>query len=297
MLLRLWYKRAFELLSFLISNYCAPQLFHCLTAMAVVLPTYPTIHVHTGESSLSRSNSDSKSLLEGAQTPPTRAISHSDDTRGDPHLVPAFSADDPPSSPVLYLPPILSALPPGYTHRSLFLVPGGPTPLSTDSHLPSIDEASLSLHRALHHFRPITPEYASVSYPDAFNWDELRLPEHDEREWYCVVFRSRRREGSNSGPLYDADRKAHEEAVQNGGLLLYWYGTPHPETRMNLATCIWQSRAHAIAANSRPHHIRAMRLAAASYEHYELKRYWLCKAKGEVGVTIKPFENEHVERP
>jgi hypothetical protein len=52
---------------------------------------------------------------------------------------------------------------------------------------------------------------------------------------------------------------------------MYWYGTPHPKTGVNLATCIWQTRAHAVAANSRPHHIRAMRLAAASYEMYDLE--------------------------
>ena len=109
--------------------------------------------------------------------------------------------------------------------------------------------------------------------------------------------------------LYSADKLAHEEAVQNGGvctahiiaalsdfdlstvqLIMYWYGTPHPVTGMNLATCIWQSRQDAIAANSRPHHIRAMRLAAASYDHYTLRRFWLRKVKGERGVTIEPFD-------
>lgn len=58
---------------------------------------------------------------------------------------------------------------------------------------------------------------------------------------------------------------------------------------MNLASCIWQSRKHAIAANSRPHHMQAMKLAADSYEVYELERHVLRKSAGETGVTIHPF--------
>lgn len=77
-------------------------------------------------------------------------------------------------------------------------------------------------------------------------------------------------------------------------LILYWYGTPHPTTGLNLATCIWQSRAHAAAANSRPHHIRAMKLAAASYERYELERYRLQKVKGERRVRVQPYDGGDV---
>lgn len=70
---------------------------------------------------------------------------------------------------------------------------------------------------------------------------------------------------------------------------MYWYGIPNPETGMNLATCIWQSRKHAIAANSRPLHIRAMKLAAVSYEIYTLERYRLSKVKGEKGILVEEF--------
>ncbi|KAI0769781.1 hypothetical protein BD413DRAFT_613796 [Trametes elegans] len=197
----------------------------------------------------------------------------------DPHVLPNFEKRS--QSPILYLPPLLSSLPAGVRHPAYpdsspaFSSPTAPRPLSTESRLPSIDQASLALHRALHSFRPITAEYAVTPYPDAFNW-------------------SKRREGSDGGPLYDADKNAHEEAVQNGGLILYWYGTPHPQTGLNLATCIWQSRAHAAAANSRPHHIRAMRLAAASYERYELNRLRLKKIKGETRLRIEPYDGGDV---
>ncbi|KAI0645538.1 hypothetical protein C8Q79DRAFT_1010482 [Trametes meyenii] len=212
----------------------------------------------------------------------------------DPHVLPTFSRSQ---SPILYLPPLLSSLPPGVVHPAsgaAFASPSAPPPLSTESRLPSIDPASLALHRALHNFHPVTEDYANTSYAEAFNWEELKLPLEEEREWYCVVFRSKRREGSDGGPLYEADKKAHEEAVQNGGLILYWYGTPHPKTSLNLATCIWQSRAHAAAANSRPHHIRAMRLAAASYERYELERYRLRKVKGETRLHVEPYDGGDV---
>jgi hypothetical protein len=111
--------------------------------------------------------------------------------------------------------------------------------------------------------------------------------------------------------LYAADKLAHEEAVQNGGvgcsllyflllddspclcvfwqLILYWYGVPNPITGMNLATCIWQSRKHAIAGHSKPYHIRAMKLAQASFERYELERHVLRKVKGEMGVRVEEW--------
>jgi len=75
---------------------------------------------------------------------------------------------------------------------------------------------------------------------------------------------------------------------------MYWYGVPNPETGMNLATCIWQSRRHAIAANAHPHHIRAMKLAATSYEVYTLERYKLQTLRGQRVVTIESFDGAEV---
>ncbi|EGO00267.1 hypothetical protein SERLA73DRAFT_53138 [Serpula lacrymans var. lacrymans S7.3] len=212
----------------------------------------------------------------------------------DPHVLPDFDSKSltKSTSPVLYLPPLLSSLP--HTLPPAIIVQSDYPPLVTETRLPDIDPASLSLHKALHHFHPVTSLYAETDYADAFNWSELELPENEERDWYCVVFRSKRKADSDGGPLYDADKKAHEEAVLNGGLIMYWYGAPDPNSGMNLATCIWQSRKHAIAANSRPHHLRAMKLAAASYEIYTLERYKLQKLQGEKGVSIQPFEGGEV---
>jgi len=75
---------------------------------------------------------------------------------------------------------------------------------------------------------------------------------------------------------------------------MYWYGVPDPQTGLNLATCIWQSRRHAITANSRPSHIRAMKLAAISYEIYKLERYQLSKGKGKPGILVTDFDGMEV---
>ncbi|KAI0032250.1 hypothetical protein K488DRAFT_13806, partial [Vararia minispora EC-137] len=214
----------------------------------------------------------------------------------DPHQLPVFSRTSPPRRPILYLPPLLSSLPHTYDyehdhgHDHSKNVPV----VHTATRLPDIDPTSLSLHKALHSFSPATEHYASAPYAEAFNWDELELPEDEEREWYCVAFRSKRKAGSENEPLYDADRLAHEEAVRNGGLILYWYGTPDKESGLNLATCIWQSRAHAIAANSRPDHIKAMLLAAASYERYDLERYRLVKERGIRNVSVHIYTDGEV---
>ncbi|GLB37093.1 hypothetical protein LshimejAT787_0401440 [Lyophyllum shimeji] len=209
-------------------------------------------------------------------------------SKRDPHELPTFGSSSltRPRAPVLYLPPLLSSLP---HHYSSGPIPSDHPPLVTETRLPDIDPTSLSLHKALHHFKPVDADYVSKPYAEAFNWSELVLPEDEEREWYCVVFRSKRKAGSDGGALYDADKLAHEEAVRNGGLILYWYGIPNQTTGMNLAMCIWQSRKHAVAANSRPHHIKAMKLAAASYEIYSLERHVLRKEKGSSGVTIEPY--------
>ena len=121
----------------------------------------------------------------------------------DPHEQPTFTAESlaHPTEPVLYLPPLISSLPIHAQHPPTSTSDptrnGAPAVLTTSTRLPDIDPVSLSLHRALHYFRPLDEKYASRPYDEAFNWSELRLPEDEEREWYCVAFRSRRKQGSD----------------------------------------------------------------------------------------------------
>jgi len=115
----------------------------------------------------------------------------------DPHDPPHLGKLIHSEQPILYLPPLLSSLPcsyPTHTHASTDRVPK-----TTEARLPGIDPASLSLHRALHNFCPLTEDYAATSYAEAFNWSELELPEEDEHDWYCVAFRSIRKPDSESG--------------------------------------------------------------------------------------------------
>jgi hypothetical protein len=114
----------------------------------------------------------------------------------DPHQLPAFDSKSltEPEEPVLYPPPLLPSLPEAFLHPP---VSAEYPPVLTETRIPHIDPASLSLHKALHHFRPLNANYATVPYGEAFNWAELELPEHEEREWYCVAFRSKREVGSD----------------------------------------------------------------------------------------------------
>ncbi|KAH9083427.1 hypothetical protein EDB83DRAFT_2502485 [Lactarius deliciosus] len=230
----------------------------------------------------SSSSSDSASSESSPQTSLTSspALIPKEDPHHDPHDPPILGkqAHIHSDQPILYLPPLLSSLPcsfPSHTHASTDRVPK-----TTEARLPDINPASLSLHRALHNFYPLTDDYAATTYAEAFNWGELELPEEDEHDWYCVAFRSIRKPDSET--LYEADRLAHEEAIKNGGLIMYWYGSPDPETGLNLATCVWQSRADAVAANSRPHHIRAMRQAASG-------RWTLRKIAGSRYLEVLPY--------
>lgn len=120
------------------------------------------------------------------------------------HQLPTFDENHG-EQEILYLPPLLSSLPAEHghdhehDHKHESDHDGKEVPLRTETHLPSIDPVSLSLHRALHKFKPLDSKYASTPYGESFNWAKLDLPLEEEREWYCVAFRSRRKAGSESG--------------------------------------------------------------------------------------------------
>lgn len=144
------------------------------------------------------------------------------------------------------------------------------------------------------------PAFSSVDSPSSqsslalikrlFNWDQLPdLPIEDEYTWYGVAFRSKRRPGSESTNFYEADRLSHEEAVDSGGLLMYWYGAPSSKTGHNLATCVWTSRQDAIRASSLPLHARAAAHSSKAYESFELNRYALVKVRGERKLHVQAW--------
>ncbi|GAA5916128.1 hypothetical protein JCM8208_002216 [Rhodotorula glutinis] len=235
-----------------------------------------------------------------------------------PALESSSSRVEPGPGPALFDSARATSSPSGYAPGSAADATGAPVAY-TASHLPTLDLVSHALHHALHAFRPVTPRYATSPYADSFNWADLRLEDdssgrvkREAREWYIVAFRSRRNDGlpeDRARKLYEADRAAHEEAVTRGGLILYWYGNPVPapsasttshgfdpdDVGRNLATCIWQSRADAIAAMRGEHHKEAARLASTTYEYYTLERYIVRKEPGELTVRIHPWHGREVE--
>ena len=102
--------------------------------------------------------------------------------------------------------------------------------------------------KALTDMRAIRSDYATAPYHFAFNWysiihtfthtasEHLELRDADSLDFFVIVFRSRINENADRQLLGELDSAAHVEAVEGGGLLKYWFGTPNADGR-NLATC------------------------------------------------------------
>ncbi|EKM54265.1 uncharacterized protein PHACADRAFT_257997 [Phanerochaete carnosa HHB-10118-sp] len=118
------------------------------------------------------------------------------DYQSDPHHLPGFDSKEygAQRKPVFYLPPLLS-LP-----LEALCLPepaGSYRPYTT--YQPDFAAVTLDLHKALHRFRPITENHAEAPFDEAFNWEELYLPEDTEREWFAVVTHSKTKNGSDDG--------------------------------------------------------------------------------------------------
>lgn len=203
-------------------------------------------------------------------------------TDSDPHYLPEYSARQ---QSTFYLPPLLSL---SLDALRLPEPAGSYRPYTT--YQPDYSAATLALHRALHHFRSVTDNHSETPFEEAFNWDELYLPVDAEREWFATVTYSKAADGSNDGALYEVNKHAHAEAVRHGGLILYWTSAPHAVTGVRTTACIWRSRAHAIAAHSGPHHIRALRRALSTHTRYDMCRFRLRKVRGESTLRVERYD-------
>lgn len=161
-----------------------------------------------------------------------------------------------------------------------------------------------SLRQALKLIKPIRDDFRLADYSESFNWTEIseefhnQLDNHkdlphrlqDNRDWYAVVFRSKRRVNCNNVDLFEADRLAYEEAFNatNGSLLVYWY-TGLDEDNNCLATCVWSSQDIARSVNSLPMHKNAVRLSAGSYAHYHIDRYRIEWVEQEGRLAVRPW--------
>lgn len=125
------------------------------------------------------------------------------------------------------------------------------SPYSEHEHLLDLTTLTEPLQlfaKVLTSMRWIKQDYATAPYPEAFNWDsivnlfsskmtaEQREAMPEKLHFYVIVFRSRVNEHADRRLLGELDKAAHVEAVEGGGLLKYWFGTPD-EAGRNLATC------------------------------------------------------------
>lgn len=113
-------------------------------------------------------------------------------------------------------------------------------------HLGSVGKPQRLLAKALTVMAPLRDDYATAPYSDAFNWSSVinalkALVGAESYAWkdqsyYIVVFRSQVPPSTNRSHLAALDKRSHAEAMESGGLLKYWFGTPDVNGR-NMATC------------------------------------------------------------
>ncbi|KAJ6259068.1 hypothetical protein Dda_5965 [Drechslerella dactyloides] len=159
------------------------------------------------------------------------------------------------------------------------------SPYIDEDHLLDLDTLSRPnqlFAKALTVMNARTREYAVEPYVEAFNWNEVvdalrKLARRESyayprSEFYIIVFRSRLPPDADREHLGQLDKDAHLEAVESGQLLKYWFGTPHPDTGRNLATCVWRHRDDAKKGGSGPGHIRAMEAVRSIYLEWRVER-------------------------
>ncbi|EHY59494.1 hypothetical protein HRR83_001230 [Exophiala dermatitidis] len=141
--------------------------------------------------------------------------------------------------------------------------------------LESINTPNQLLALALTHLQAVTPDYATVDYNAAFNWEAVMSQlkvlsvakgyRWKRQSFYVVEFRSKLKQDIDVDLLFRLDKESHAEATASGGLLKYWYGVADSERR-NLATCLWRSKEDAVNGGRGPWHKQARAAIAQMYE-------------------------------
>ncbi|OQN99832.1 hypothetical protein B0A48_14602 [Cryoendolithus antarcticus] len=173
-------------------------------------------------------------------------------------------------------------------------VPGPPSkllllqasPYTTPEHFLDLSTLTLPLQlfaKSLVHMQAVRSDYATAPYSEAFNWQSIvdaysSIADDDRIEsmlqplhFFVIVFRSRINPDADRTLLGQLDSVAHVEAVDGGGLLKYWFGTPDENGR-NLATCIWRNREDARRGGGGPGHIAAIMAARRMYNEWFVER-------------------------
>ena len=127
------------------------------------------------------------------------------------------------------------------------------------------------LYEACRRISPLNSDYATLPIEEGFDFSTCLGGVHFDR-LYLVVFRSVRRATADPKFLKWHDDRAHEAALEAGGLLRYFKGEV-TERRECLSFCLWRTREQAVAAASNAPHQRAAQITAEVYESYTLERY------------------------
>jgi hypothetical protein len=133
---------------------------------------------------------------------------------------------------------------------------------------------------------PVSDRYASLPVAEAFTWHACEA-DVAPGEWYMVAFRSTRLPGVDEAQLSAYDDWAHAEAMDAPGFVHYFKG-PTVEGGRCMSFCLWDSRAEARSAASRPAHARAVALTHQSYAEYNLE--FLRVRRTADGFAIEPYD-------
>ncbi|KAI9792614.1 MAG: hypothetical protein M1833_001067 [Piccolia ochrophora] len=158
------------------------------------------------------------------------------------------------------------------------------SPYTSRSHLLDLNAISTPhqlLAKGLTVMKPTSDRYATIAYREAFNWDcvvesvrSLSLAAAycwEVQSFYIVVFRSQVPPSTDRSHLGLLDDKSHEEAIESGGLLKYWFGVPDEDGR-NLATCVWRDRDDARRGSGGVGHQLAARKTQNMYTEWKIER-------------------------
>ena len=133
---------------------------------------------------------------------------------------------------------------------------------------------------------PVSDRYAHLPVAEAFTWRACE-PDVPPGEWYMVAFRSSRLPGVDEAQLSAYDDWAHAEAMDAPGFVHYFKG-PTIDGGRCMSFCLWDSRAQARAAASRPAHARAVALTHRAYAEYTLEFHRVRRTVD--GFAIEPYD-------
>ncbi|KAI9808639.1 MAG: hypothetical protein M1825_003790 [Sarcosagium campestre] len=177
------------------------------------------------------------------------------------------------------------------------------SPYTARSHLLDLSTVSKECQlfaKALTVMKPVRDDYATATYQAAFNWECVvemvrTLCWGVGHSWpaesfYIVVFRSRVPPTTDRSHLGMMDDVSHEEAMESGGLLKYWFGVPD-ESGRNLATCLWRNREDAKRGSAGAGHQRAMMATRGFYTEWKLERLRFTIGDGAQHWSIDEWED------